>query len=330
MRLLEVAKGLPRDRFFPMVWCSERDGPVGEALRASGVPVYQRPLDLSEAEAPGLAEWLKELAPAIFHSFSYRRNPFDVAAAYLAGIPVVITSRNSMPSAQREPWEQVRDDLTTVIVANSYAAAEASPHPKVRVIQNGVPIPRIREHPGSQSGTIAIGSAGNLRPVKGYDVLLEAVRLLRDRTASFHVSVFGADYGQLAALGQLRAELGVEKHITFRGQCGDMSTVYPGLDVYVQSSYSEGLPTAILEALSYGIPVVTTAAGGCAEAVIDGETGLVTAPGDASGLASAMERLIASAPLRARLGAAGRQRAIERFNIDRVIREYTELYLAVS
>lgn len=333
VNLLGLAKGLPRDCFTPMVWCSERDGPIGDSLRASGIPVYVRPLDPVGAAA----EWLTALRPAIFHSYSYRRDSRDTAAASLARIPAIITSRHNMrhwdAEGKVQPWEIERNNLTTVVVANSYRVAahcgaiEQLPPEKIRVIQNGVRIPELVRSNKAAGDTLLIGSVGNLRSVKGYEVLLKATAAAAAvRGSAFHVLICGADYGELAALKRLRSQLGMDGHVTFLGSRLDMDSIYSDLDFYVQSSHSEGMPTAILEAMARGLPVVTTSAGGCGEAVIDGETGFVTEPGDAIALSAAMLRLMEDAALRARLGAASRRRAIAYFNIDRVIREYTELY----
>lgn len=329
--LLHLARGLPRDRFTPMVWCSERDGPVGDSLRASGIPVYVRPLD-----PVGAVEWLRALRPAIFHSFSYRRDSRDVTAASLAGISPILTSRHNMRHWDREgemqPWEVERNDLTTVVVANSYRVAahctaiEQLPPEKFRVIQNGVRIPEPARSNRGATDKLLIGSVGNLRKVKGYEVLLEATAAAAVRTGNFHVVICGADYGELRELKKLRAELALDEFVTFLGSRLDMEAIYADLDLYVQSSHSEGMPTAILEAMAHALPVITTSAGGCGEAVVDGDTGFVTDPGDANALSAAMLRLMEDAPLRAHMGAAGRQRAIAQFNVERAIREYTDLY----
>jgi glycosyltransferase involved in cell wall biosynthesis len=332
VNLLDLAQGVPRDRFSPVVWCSEKDGPIGDALRASGIPVHVRALDPA-----GAADWLaSEIRPHIFHSFSYRRDDRDTTAASLAGVPVIVTSRHNMrpwdTDNRVQPWETARNDVTTMIVANSYRVAEhcltveQAPPEKIRVIQNGVRIPEPAFTNETASEMLVIGSVGNLRKVKGYEVLLKAAAIAARRSGKFHVVICGADYGELAGLRRLRAELGLDERVTFAGSRLDLDPIYAALDLYVQSSHSEGMPTAILEAMARGLPVVTTSAGGCAEAVIDGETGYVTEPGDADALGAAMMRLMEDCALRLNMGAAGRRRAIAHFSVDRVIREFCELY----
>ncbi len=126
---------------------------------------------------------------------------------------------------------------------------------------------------------LSIGSVGNLRKVKGYEVLMKVTAAAAVRTSTFHVVICGADYGELGALKKLRAELGLEEYVTFVRSRVDMEAIYPDLDLYVQSSHSDGMPTAILEGMAHGLPVVTTSVGGCGEPVVEGDNRLCNRSG---------------------------------------------------
>jgi glycosyltransferase involved in cell wall biosynthesis len=86
------------------------------------------------------------------------------------------------------------------------------------------------------------------------------------------------------------------------------------------------MPVSVLEAMAAGLPVVSSRVGGLGELVIDGETGILVPPGDASALASALSRLIADPAERRRLGTAARARAEERFDLEPFRRAHVELY----
>lgn len=102
--------------------------------------------------------------------------------------------------------------------------------------------------------------------------------------------------------------------------------VYPQADAFVMPSHAEGFGFTNVEAASFGLPVVSSSAGAIPEAVRDGETGLLVAPGDVAALQRAMTRLLAEAGLAARMGAAGRADFLARFTLERFRAEVGRVY----
>ena len=119
---------------------------------------------------------------------------------------------------------------------------------------------------------------------------------------------------------------GCPRRVELLGARADIPELLAHSDVFVLSSRSEGFPVSVLEAMAAGLPVVATDVGGVAEAVEDGETGLLVPATDAEALARALERLLADGELRRRLGAAGRARALSLFDLPRYRAAYEELY----
>jgi glycosyltransferase involved in cell wall biosynthesis len=100
------------------------------------------------------------------------------------------------------------------------------------------------------------------------------------------------------------------------------------LDVFAMPSLKEGLSVALLEAMACGLAAVASRSGGIVDAVDDGRTGILVAPGDAHSLAGALAYLIAQAPTRIAMGTAARARAVDRFSIGAMARKTVELYRA--
>ncbi len=105
----------------------------------------------------------------------------------------------------------------------------------------------------------------------------------------------------------------------------DIPALLAGADIFVLPSHFEGLPMSVIEAMLCGLPVVATAIRGPREQVLDGETGLLVPPRNVDALAAALRRLAADLPLRRRLGAAGRERALARYDEALVVSRTVEL-----
>jgi len=96
--------------------------------------------------------------------------------------------------------------------------------------------------------------------------------------------------------------------------------------VFVLPSYNEGLPLAILEAMAYGLPVVSTPVGGIPEAVVDGETGFLVSPGDVETLAQRLSLLLTHPSLCYEMGMRARQRVLEKFDVHKIIQQLFTIY----
>jgi glycosyltransferase involved in cell wall biosynthesis len=154
-----------------------------------------------------------------------------------------------------------------------------------------------------QKDGVGWGEGLEPKPIKGPDVFLSVVELLRSRVPELWVLLTGPARG-FVRNGLER--LGIPyKHVLLE-RAEDVAACYRALDVYVVASREEGGPKAVLEAMASGVPLVTTRVGQAADLVQDGVNGLMREIEDAEGLAHATERILADAALRAALVAAGR------------------------
>lgn len=160
---------------------------------------------------------------------------------------------------------------------------------------------------------VRIGSLGRLHPVKGYDVLVEALSRLPASLSEISVEVAGegAQRPLLEALAAARPG----SRITFPGYCADPSAFLAGLHLYVQPSRSEGFCIAAHEAMQAGLPVIASAVGEL-PASITSETGLLVMPGDPASLAAALTRLLEHPDKLSTMGKAARTLVLDRFGSD--------------
>jgi len=168
--------------------------------------------------------------------------------------------------------------------------------------------------PWRQDDILRIGSIGRLHPVKGYDVLIEAVRLLRASDncglPPFEVLIAGEGTERATLLARI-AQAGLD-NVRLTGFVEPMSFL-AGLHLYVQPSRSEGLGVAAQEAMQAGLPVLVSGVGELAHSMSDGITGLVVPPDDPVELSLALHALLSHPANLSRMGQAARARTLDRF-----------------
>jgi glycosyltransferase involved in cell wall biosynthesis len=167
---------------------------------------------------------------------------------------------------------------------------------------------------------------GQLVERKGIALLVEAFARMK---ADADLLLVGGDWrapGYAQELRGLIDRLRLQDRVHCENHRQDVAALLEDCDVFVLPSLSEARPRVIIEAMCLGRPVVATAVGGVAEMISDGVTGFLVPPGDASALAHVLDRLAASAGMRARLGEAAREFARREFSPERAVGRYLDLY----
>jgi glycosyltransferase involved in cell wall biosynthesis len=159
-------------------------------------------------------------------------------------------------------------------------------------------------------------------------VLLDAARIIADRGLPIRIAAVGR--GPLSgALHERHVHLGLGDHFQFLGQRDDVLELLAGADAFVLASRQEGLPVALMEATSIGLPIVASAIGGVPQVLDDEVDALLVPPGDAHLLADAMGLLASDPQMRARLGHQARLTS-SRFDISAANRAVGDIYLQVA
>ena len=338
-RLERIACGLAATGFDVTVAYSNAWGPVGDRLKAAGIPI----LHFSFKDLTSARRVIAGATPELFHSFSHKQ-AVDIAAAHAVGVRVIVGSRVNIrewdEAMQVQPWELERNRLTHHVCTVSQAAArvchevEGVALHKIHVIHSGVPIPaevqRSNENRlafGIDPETRTIGYVANYRPEKDHETLLRAFARIVARRPSTHLICCGITSPEReVTLRGLAADLGIESRVSLLGPSQELAAMYGALDVYVHSSLFEGFSNSLLEAMAYGLPVVATDAGGNPEAVVDGLTGAIVPRGDADTLADATLALLADEGRRQRYGHAARERVKRHFSMPAMLAAYSAFY----
>jgi L-malate glycosyltransferase len=346
---VELVRRLPPAGYEVTLGCLKMEGPLQERLVGSGVEVMEfHPkggLDTPAGAAllARLSLFLRRGHFDVLHAHDLWSNLLGVTAARLAGVPGIVSSRRgdlagfSWYQGSRRVWLRRVQNMGGVVLTNSTAARDAliredgfKPD-KLRVILNGVDTERFqgksarsRLFPGVTGKVIVV--VGNMHSdVKGHPWLIAAAPAIVREFPDTRF-VFAGDGAARPQFERQVADLKLEANFLFLGLRSDVPDILSSADIGVLPSRSEGMPNAILEYMSAGLPVVASAVGGNRELVEEGVTGHLVPPEDSEALASTLLGLLRNPGAAARLGQNAREMIERKFSFGRLVREVDELY----
>jgi glycosyltransferase involved in cell wall biosynthesis len=291
-----------------------------------------------------IADHLRRVEADVLCCNGYKPDIIGWLAARRAGVPVVSISHGWTGATLKVRLNEAFDRLVlrrmdaTVCVSEAQGVrvrrAGVSPA-KIAVIRNAVhaeafakPDPNYRAKLHRWFLTRPdwiVGAAGRLSPEKGFDRFVEAAARVRRALPGAGFVLFG-DGPRRDAIRQCITQHQLEGYFVLAGFRDDAQCFLPWLDVAVSSSYTEGLPLVVLEAMAAGVPVVATAVGGTPEAVLEGVTGHLVAPGGAAVMADRIVELLCDEDRRRDLGERGKQLVADHFTFEAQAAEYLRFF----
>ncbi len=317
---------------------------AASALGAEAVEL-RRNAPSYRAAAREIAGHLRRLDANILCCHGYKPDILGLLAARLTKVPVVSISHGWTAATWKVRLNEAVDRLclhgmSRVVCVSQRQAGRVRragvPSRKIEVIPNAIDATRYGDHDPSareellnrfsaDRPRLLIGAVGRLSPEKGYGVLVEAASIVTRARPDVGFLHFGD--------GPLRPEiaaridsLGLSDRFVLGGFRTDLARILPAFDLFAQSSYTEGLPVAVLEAFASRVPVVATAVGGTPEVVDDRITGRLVSPGDPVALARSILDILSDEPLLPILGARGRAIVLERFTFPAQAERYRQLF----
>jgi L-malate glycosyltransferase len=301
--------------------------------------------EIDLAAAWKLSKIIKQWEPAIVHA----HDPHAVSMAALAlsfsapdPPPKLIASRRVDFHLQSHAFSQWKHRQLDGFIAASQAikdilVSDGIPAARIEVVHDGIDVDKIQHRPVIDlhkeywlpHGVPVIVNVGALVGHKGQKYLIEAMPLVLREVPDAHLIIFGE--GDLRApLEKQVKQLSLAKRVLLPGFREDVMSLMKSADLFVMSSVTEGLGSAVLDAMAMGHAVVGTKAGGIPEAVVHDETGLLVEPADAKALAAAIVRLLKDGRRREQFGEAGRARVARHFGVDRLVEGTLEAYRKFS
>lgn len=270
---------------FDALWANAHWTHVEAALagRLSGKPVV---LHLHEEVVPGLGRWLRAAA------VQFARRTVAVSKSVQEGLPWPVSERVCV----------IPNGVDTDVMS----PARESDHAQ---------IDRLRDSFGVRPDGVMVLAATRLDPSKRIEDLVGAVRLLNDPRVHLVIA------GQTSGYPEYEQQIVADTHelcggrVSFCGNRRDMAALFRASDLVIHAGTIEGMPLGLIEAQSCGKPVLAYDVAGVPEAVVDGKTGFLSAPGDVPGLSAGLGRLARDPIMRTRMGEAARAHVLAHHRI---------------
>ena len=323
--------------------CYNVEGPLVEKMAALGVPTHHLEMKsiLDLAAAKKLAALVKAEGYDVIHAQYPRENYIAILAKHF-GCKAKITFTSHLIMEQPPIWRLLnriftpRDQAVLTVCTHGRQVLERNgvAKDKIRVVFNGVdaaampPKDRsvLREF-GVKDDELVLSILTRFSEEKGVPFLLRSAARLKEKTnIPFRLLVVGTgpDFDRDK---ELVPQLGLEDRVILTGFRTDTARLLAASDIYLNSSSSEAMSFAVLEALGAGLPLVLTDVGGNPELVNTGSVcGLLAPYGDEDAYAAAMATLLEDNALRARYAAAARAKAQREFDLNHCLDEIFEIY----
>lgn len=331
----------------PIVCCLDAVGDLGEKLIQEGYLVY------CKGRRPGfdleMIRWLRQIIIReqidIVHAHQYTPLFYTVPAALLSRRKKVIYTEHGRFHPEYKSWKRsLLNPLLAIgvhhLVSISEATAQAMatydnfPLHRIKVIHNGINCtvvqPNInlqakRRELGLSPTCRIIGTAARLNSIKNIPMMLRGLKLVLEKVPNTYLVIAGQGEEE-QELKDLARELEIAEHVKFIGLRFDLPEIYQLFDVFLLTSFSEGISVTLLESMNYGIPAVVTEVGGNKEVLVEGETGFLVAVDDDKLFVQRVCELLQNAKLAASLGEAARRRLGIEFSLQGMMDKYLQLY----
>jgi glycosyltransferase involved in cell wall biosynthesis len=301
-----------------------------------------------------LSQLIRRERPTILHTHTAKAGAVGRIAALLAGDarpPVVVHTFhghvlrgyfNPVLTAGFRLLERTLAHVATKLIAVSpevrddLVALGVAPASKFTVIRLGIELDERVEHSdevrqatrrllGVPPDAFVVGWIGRMTAVKRTEDIARTLQALVEHGVDAYLCLVG-DGPDRPDLERRMHELGVAKRCLFVGYQENVAGFYEAMDALLLTSVNEGTPVSVIEALAAERPVVATRVGGVSDVVRDGVDGFLVGVADVESLAARLAELAADPDLRARMGAAGRARVVERYAVERLVDEVDRLY----
>lgn len=322
------------------------DGGLEGELQAAGIPIWHlgKSKGLDVRMIPRLRRVIREFEPHIVHTHSYVLR-YSLPASLGMRVTAMVHTVHNLALKETDPAGRL---LHRLVFGRRVAAVAVGERVRqsylehyggepAATIRNGVDTAAFRQPEarqkwrgghGFKDSDLLVASVGRLDPQKNPLGMIDAFAVAFGADERGHLLLAG-DGGLREACRHRAGELGIAGRVHLMGVQTETADILAAADIFALASDWEGTPLAVMEAMAAGLPVAATAVGGVPELVADGETGLLSAPGDIRALSSSLARLASEPDLRQAMGSAAAARA-QAFGVESMVSQYAALFESLT
>ncbi|MGM0609113.1 MAG: glycosyltransferase, partial [Candidatus Muiribacteriota bacterium] len=288
---------------------------------------------------------IKKASPDIIHTRNLAGID-GIIAAKLAGEKKIIHSEHGWPSDDPlgKNFKRILIRWIVSFFVKNYIAVSADlakwlnqkcyiTKEKISVIINGVDTNKFnkslvcdrKKFSFIEKDTLVLGSVGRLDKIKNFDLLIFAFYMLAKNNSHIKLVIAG-NGAERNYLKKIVKKLSLDNKVFFTGEVKEIQNIYKLMDIFILPSKNEGISNTILEAMSSGLPVITTRVGGNEELIEDGKQGFLIKPDSMYDICKAVQKYIDNTDLISNHGKNARKKAVKDFALDKMVLKYTSLY----
>lgn len=344
---IDLATRLPGDKYRPVV-VIRGTGWVYEELCRRGINPIFLPAkgSFNLRYLWGLVRLIRQEKVDLIQSHLLGANVYCAIAGLMTRTPVVATFHGEVDIGEKERFKTLKMSAINAgvnqIIAVSRGLRADILHRtnldknKIEIIYNGIDTlafqarrgDALKKQFGWKEDVFVVGSLGNIRHAKAYDLLLQVASLVIHSDADYRFVIAGQPdkAGLYESLLQTRKDLGLEEYVQFLGFLEKPGEFLSNLDLFLSTSRSEGLPLAAIQAMAAGVPLLATRCGGYEELVTDQQNGWLVEVGNAEAIATAIQALRAKPQVRQEMAQAAQRHVQETFDSSVMFARYQTIY----
>ncbi len=340
--VVDMTEQLNKGNFTAMICCLEEKGELYEEAVSKNIEVFvlnkKKGLDFSFL--PKLIKLLRVRDIAIIHNHNAGAAFYGSVAGFFARTQAILSSMHSREKKTSSNifWQIIWNLNKKIVFVSNDARVRFLKYfgfrrqDKMEVIYNGIDLDKFKINDiandcfdGNLKNSKIIGTVSRLSKEKDQKTLIDAVKIVSKNRNDIRF-LFVGDGPMRNELEEYSIKNGLKECVTFLGFKKDVAESLKNIDIFVLSSLTEGISVSLLESMAAGKPAIVTNVGGNPEIVVDGETGILVPSKDPQKMAESIMKIIQNPDLAKKMGRAGRKRVEGKFSLQRMVREYEQIY----